>query len=268
MTEPCLIEELTWPQLAELVGRGQTLCVLPVGATEQHGRHLPAGTDSLIVEAICRTASGLTGVPVLPTLRISSSHAHRAAWPGTFSLPPRLVIEVVAELGSWVRASGFDRLLIVNGHAGNRATLKVAVEELRSRGGLRAGVVHWFDLTPEIESWVNRDAEDWHANAAETSLMLHLRPDLVSTDAIQDDPDRTTGLLFSYTVAETSVDGLTGRPSDGTASDGKQLFALAVDALANLIDRARREAPPRLDEKGPDPAGAAPVAVPYLGGRE
>ena len=99
MTGPCLIEEFTWPQLAELVGRGQTLCVLPVGATEQHGRHLPTGTDSLIVEAICRRRGTRTGVPLLPTLRVSSSHAHTTTWPGTFSLPPRLVVEVVVELG-------------------------------------------------------------------------------------------------------------------------------------------------------------------------
>ncbi len=268
MAAPCLLQELTWPEVAALLDGGENLCLLPVGATEQHGRHLPTGTDTLIVEAVCRAASAVTGAPLLPTLSVSSSHAHTTTWPGTLSLPPRLVIEVVGELGTWVRASGFDRLLIVNGHAGNRATLKVAVEELRWRGGLRTGLAHWFALTPEIEARVSSDAEDWHANASETSLMLHLRPDLVIANQVRDDPDRTSGLVFSYNVAETSVHGLTGRPSQGTAEDGEQLFALTVDALADLIRRARRETAPTLNAREPRPADAASVAAPPANGRK
>jgi creatinine amidohydrolase len=242
--QPKLIAELTWPQIGALTAAGERLCLLPVGATEQHGRHLPTGTDTLIVEAICHAASARTGVPTLPTLSISSSHAHTTAWPGTFSLPPRLLIEVVVELGAWVHASGFERLLIVNGHAGNQATLKVAVEELRRRGDVRAGLVHWFALTDEIAMIVGEDAADWHANAAETALLLHLRPELVRLDQIVDDPDRTPGLVFSYTVAETSIDGLTGSPSLGAKEDGERLFDAAVMALCELIGRARIEAPP------------------------
>jgi creatinine amidohydrolase len=241
-----LIGELNWPEIGALIAAGETLCVLPVGATEQHGRHLPTGTDTIIVDAVCRAASARTGVPLLPPLAISSSHAHTTAWPGTFSLPPRLLIEVVLEIGSWVRASGFQRLLIVNGHAGNQAVLTVAVQELRWRGELRAGLAHWFSLTPEISAEVERDAGDWHANAAETSLMLHLRPELVDTDALRDDPDRTGGLAFSYTVAETSVEGLTGQPSLGSAQEGAELLETAAAALAGLIERARSEAPPSL----------------------
>jgi creatinine amidohydrolase len=243
---PCLIEELSWPEVGALIVGGERLCVLPVGATEQHGPHLPTGTDTLIAEAVCRTASARTGVPVLPTLAITSSSAHTTTWPGTFSLSPRLLIEVVVEVGTWVSASGFQRLLIVNAHGGNRAALTVAVEELRWQGFPRVGLAHWFSLTPELEAEVFRDGSDGHANAAETSLIMHLRPDLVRVDAIRDDPDRTPGLAFSYTVAETSADGLTGQPSLGTAAEGERLFASAVDALVELIERARREEPPAL----------------------
>jgi creatinine amidohydrolase len=246
VTGPCLIEELSWPEIATLVQAGERLCVLPVGATEQHGRHLPTGTDSLLIEAFCREASARTGVPLLPTLRVSSSHAHTTAWPGTLSFPPRLLADVVVELAMWVRASGFEKLLIVNGHAGNPAPLKVAVEELRWRGTLQVGLAHWFTLNSEIQAAVERDACDWHANAAETSLMLHLRPDLVRRSEIRDDPDRTTGLAFSYTVAQTSVDGLTGTPSAGSAEDGRTLFETVVSALCELVERARGESPPDL----------------------
>ena len=99
-----LLETLTWPAVKALVDGGETLCLMPVGATEQHGRHLPLSTDSDIATAICRAASERTGVPVLPTLTISSSHAHTTKWPGTLSYPPRMVIDMVVELSEWVAA--------------------------------------------------------------------------------------------------------------------------------------------------------------------
>ena len=243
---PRLLAELTWPQIAELVAAGEELCLLPVGATEQHGPHLPVATDTEIAEAVCREASRRTGVPLLPTLWATSSQAHTTAWPGTLSLPPRLLVDVVAELSRWVRASGFARLLVLNGHVGNAAPLRVAVDEIRARGDLRTGLLHWYELTPEIGAEVTADASDWHAHAAETSLMLHLRPELVDMTQVRDDPDRTEGLVLSYTVAETSREGLTGKPSSASAEQGARLFEAVVAALVERIETARAEAPPDL----------------------
>jgi creatinine amidohydrolase len=243
---PLAFEELTWPQVAALVAGGESLCLLPVGATEQHGRHLPLSTDSEIAAAICRGASERTGVPVLPTMTISSSHAHTTRWPGTLSLPPAVVIGVVIELSRWVRAAGFRKLLVVNAHGGNIGPLRVAVDEIRRAGELQAGAVSWFDLSEEIRALVFADGEDIHANAAETSLILHLRPELVDRGEIRDDPDRTIGRVFSYTVAQTSMDGLTGAPSRGSTEQGERLFSLVVTALADLVERARAEEPPVL----------------------
>jgi creatinine amidohydrolase len=245
--QPTLLAELTWPAIARLVEEGETLCLLAVGATEQHGRHLPASTDTDIAVAVYHAASERSGVPVLPPLAITSSHVHTDAWPGTLSLPPRLLIEVVVEIARWVRSSGFPKLLILNAHVGNVAPLKVAVDEIRNEGILRAGSVNWWQLTPEIGAELSSDADDWHANAAETSLMLHLRPDLVASEEIRDDPDRTRGLVFSYTVAETSLEGLTGSPSAASAADGARLLGAAVAALAELVERARDEQPPTLE---------------------
>jgi creatinine amidohydrolase len=244
--DPLLVEELTWPALVRIVERGETLCVLPVGAVEQHGPHLPVSTDADIATAVCRQASARTGVPVLPTLWSGSSQAHTTAWPGTLSLPPRLLVAVVVELARWVWASGFTRLLIVNAHVGNAAPLRVAVDEIRARGDLRAGLVSWYDLTPEIAAEVTSDAEDWHAHAAETSLMLCLRPELVDRCAIRDDQDRTGDLVLSYTVAETSREGHTGAPSKASAELGAELFEAVVVALAERFTRARTEEPPAL----------------------
>jgi len=239
-----LLEQRTWPAIADMIASGETLALLPIGATEQHGRHLPLVTDTEIATAICQQASILTRVPVLPTLSISSSHAHTTKWPGTVSLSPRLVIEVVVELSRWVRAAGFVKLLLVNAHGGNVGPLRVAVDEIRCAGGLQIGLVNYFELSEEISRIVLADGQDVHANSAETSLMLHLRPDLVVKSEIKDDPDRTTGRVFSYTVAQTSVDGLTGSPSLASGEAGERLFGLIVAALVEKVELARAEAPP------------------------
>lgn len=241
---PCLLAELTWPQITRLVEAGEELCVLPVGATEQHGPHLPASTDTDIAEAVCREASRRTGVPVLPALWASSSQAHTAKWPGTLSLSPRLLVEVVVELARWVRAGGFTKLLILNAHVGNLGPLKVAIDEIRALGNLRVGLLNWYELTPAIASQVTADADDWHAHAAETALMLHLRPELVDSAQVRDDPDRTAGLVFSYTVAETSVEGLTGAPRSATPEQGAALFEAVVAALVERVEAGRVENPP------------------------
>ena len=128
----------------------------------------------------------------------------------------------------------------------NVGPLKVAVDEIRSRGAIRVGLLHWFELTGEIEAEVLADADDWHAHAAETALMLHLRPDLVAQGEIRDDPDRTRGLVLSYTVAETSREGLTGAPSRATAEQGAELFERVVAALCERVERARSETSPEL----------------------
>jgi creatinine amidohydrolase len=241
---PVRLAELRSPQIAGLVEAGESLCVLPVGATEQHGPHLPVGTDTMIATALCEAASSRTGVPLLPTLWVSSSHAHTTAWSGTISLPPRDTVGVVVEIGGWVAASGFAKLLIVNAHAGNAGVLRVATEELRHEARIRPGLVHWFELKGVRET-VTADAVDWHANAAETALMLHLHPELVDRTAIRDDADRTEHLVLSYTVSETSREGHTGAPSQATASDGAALFSAAVGGIVDRIERARRETAPR-----------------------
>jgi creatinine amidohydrolase len=241
---PVLLGELPWPRIRALIERGETLALLPVGATEQHGRHLPCSTDTEIATAVCHEASRLSGVPVLPPVAFGSSQVHTTKWPGTVSLPPRLLVAVLGEVARWVAASGFARLLLVNAHVGNVGPLRVAVDEVRHRAELRVGWVNWYDLAPELAAAVAADADDWHANAAETSLMLHLRPELVDRAEIRDDPDRTGGLVLGYTVAETSRDGLTGFPSRASAVDGARLLATAGAALAARVELARHEQPP------------------------
>lgn len=248
---PLCLDRLSWTRIEALQADGMRMLMLPAGATEQHGPHLPINTDSVIAARLCEAASVVTGVPVLPPLTYTVSAGHTGKWPGTFSLRHETFISAVNDLVDWMVATGWERLLIVNSHFGNDAVLRVAIDQLRLRhlGKLQLGMVNSFLLSPSIRDYFFGDAEDLHANRAETDLMLHLAPDTVEMEAVEDDPDRTDGTVFSYPVSQTSLNGITGRPSEGTAARGAELFAEMTEALAEKVRRALDESPPLPPER-------------------
>jgi len=245
-SQPLRLEELSWRSIAELLAAGSDMLLLPIGATEQHGPHLPINTDTAIASAVCAYASAKTQVPMLPSLSYGVSVGHTPKWPGTFSLDHETLIATIRQLAQWALKTGWKRLLIVNAHFGNDASLRVAVDRVRTEflGQFQIGLKHTYQLTPEIWNYFISDADDLHANCAETDLMLHLAPNSVRMDWVEDDPDRTAGLVFSYPVSQTSLNGITGKPSLGSATRGKELFEQMGEALAALVERARTEQPP------------------------
>ncbi len=126
------------------------------------------------------------------------------------------------------RHRGFTRLLILNGHVTNFAPLRVALETLRFRHPeMRVALRGLWEISPRVAAVYTADAQDWHANAAETSLMLAQHPQGVRPGKIADDPDRSEGLFFSYPVSRTSAIGATGKPTQATAAQGETLLAWA-----------------------------------------
>lgn len=245
---PVLLEHLAWPEIAEIQAGNGGLLILPLGATEQHGPHLPVSMDTLLAEAVCHAASEKTGIPVLPALRYTASQGHTPKWPGTFSLRHETFIASLREIAGWAVASGWKRLLFINSHFGNDAPARVAVDQLRLKhmGKLQIGLIHVFQLDDSIWREYTSDAADLHANQAETALMLHLHPELVHMDRLgeSDDPDRTAGTVFSHPVAQTSLNGVTGSPSKATAEQGRLLFERMVAALADRLALAVVEEAP------------------------
>jgi creatinine amidohydrolase len=246
--KPVLLENLAWTDIAELREQNGGLILLPLGATEQHGPHLPVAMDTLLAEALCHAASAATGVPVLPALRYTTSQGHTTKWPGTFSLRHETFISTLRDIAAWTVAGGWKRLLLVNTHFGNDASARVAVDQLRlsNLGELQVGLLHAFQLDDAIWATYTADAADLHANQAETALMMHLHPDLVRMDRLagSDDPDRTAGTVFSHPVAQTSLNGVTGHPSRATARQGEELFSRMIDSLVEKIRIAITEEPP------------------------
>lgn len=229
-----------------LRGAAGGVALWPIGATEQHGPHLPVDTDTRIAAAVCsRASAAVEASVVLPALPIGCSAAHTDRWPGTLALMPRTFIGLVVETAGWVEASGWGRLILVNGHVGNAAPLRCALDELRhTRPALRLALVNTWELDQRVASAFTSDAVDWHANRAETSLLLALAPELVADVAEADDPDRTRGTVFSWNVAATSRNGVTGKPSGADRREGELLLTRMADALSRLVVRARVERAP------------------------
>jgi creatinine amidohydrolase len=237
---------LTADEVGEAAGSG-ALAVLPVGATEQHGPHLATGTDTLLARHVAEAAAELTGDVVLPALPYGCSLGHTDHWPGTVSLHPATMIAVVVETGRWAHASGFRKLVIVNGHATNGPPCQSAILQLRHElPDLRPRFVSIFDLTPEIAARYTEDAPDFHANEAETSMLLHLAASHVRADKTVDEPDRTVGRVLSYPMPAVTRSGVVGAPSTASAARGAELVDQLVEALAELLKRARAERDPEL----------------------
>ncbi|RUO99087.1 creatininase family protein [Hyphomicrobium sp.] len=237
----------TWCELPRDLREADCAAILPVGATEQHGPHLGTGMDFILAEKLCEKVSKRTGAPMLPTLPYGCSLGHSRRWPGTIALQPITLITIVKEIGDWAYHSGVRRLFIVNSHVTNAAPLRCSLEMLRAEhDDMMVAVVNTATISERVRAAHFADAEDWHANAAETALMLAEAPAIVRTDLLplSDDQDRTSGLVFAHPVNRTSLNGVTGFPSRALVEDGRELFDWMVEDLSALIEKGKSEKPP------------------------
>lgn len=241
-----LWETQSWPEIARKL-QELPAAILPVGATEQHGPHLGCGVDALLADKLCRSVSSMTGVLMLPSIPYGCSLGHSQHWPGTIALQPKTMIDLIKEVGDWSYISGVRRLFMVNSHVTNAAPLRCALEMLRAEhDDMMVVLLNTADLSKRVKEAHYADGEDWHANDAETSLMMYLAPDIVDKDRIAsaDDPDRTTGLVFSHPVNRTSKNGVTGKPSIASSDKGEVLFQWMVEDLASLVESGLAELAP------------------------
>lgn len=239
--------ERTWEELPRDLAAANSAAILPVGATEQHGPQLATGMDFVLADRLCRDVAARTNVPMLPVLPYGCSLGHSRRWPGTIALQPITLITLVKEIGDWAYYSGVRRLFIVNSHVTNAAPLRCALEMLRSEhDDLMVAVINTAHISERVRAAHFVDAEDWHANAAETSLMMAVAPHIARPElnATSNDPDRTRGLVFSHPVNRTSLNGVTGAPSLASVEQGQELYGWMVEDLAAIVERGKLEQPP------------------------
>jgi creatinine amidohydrolase len=239
--------ELTWQEIGSIVDDGMDTAILPVGATEQHGPHMGCGMDADIARHLCEAVAERTGSIVLPTLPYGCSLGHSKRWPGTLALQPKTLIDMVKEIGDWVYASGFRRLFMINSHVTNAAPLRCALEMLRAEhDGFMVALINSASISQRVRERHFHDAEDWHANEAETSLMMAVSPQMVRKEllAVSDDKDRTEECVFSHPVNRTSRNGVTGKPSLASKEKGEELFGWMVEDLSQTILKGMQEQSP------------------------
>ena len=264
-TAPVLWERLTWEEIGALSASGMIMTMLPVGATEQHGPHLATGMDSANCSQLAWAVSQQTGVPVLPVIPFGCSLGHSQCWPGTLSLQPQTLMDLVVQVFGWLHAAGFKKLMIINGHVGNFAPLRCALEIIRSQyEGAMVAIRGVADISARVRAEFFADARDWHANAAETALMMARDPSLVRSDRIatSDDEDRTRDLIFAHSVNRTSTNGVTGFPSRATKQQGERLFAWMVEDLVVQVRAALLEESPLGSNTTSRQANGGSTAIP------
>jgi creatinine amidohydrolase len=244
-------ELMTSPEIADAVAKGMDLALLPVGATEQHGPHLATGCDTISPEEIAWRVSERTGVVVLPALPYGISLGHTSHWAGTVSLHPQTLTQVVLEIARWVIASGFSKLIMLNGNGPNVPALESARIQLRYEfPRCRFRVLSLFDCSQRVQQHYFSDASDIHANRGETSLLLHVRRQAVRPEAVVDEEDITPGKVFSYDMPSTTKSGVVGRPSLASPEDGAHLTQMLVEDLSAIVQAAWSETWPA-PGKGP-----------------
>jgi creatinine amidohydrolase len=247
---------LTSPQVTAHITANSVLC-LPVGSLEQHGPRLPLTTDTIIAqafaEALAEHAAPRHDLWVLPPVSIGLSREHRWA-PGTTSLRLTSFAASITQLtAEYLHATAAGRLVIVNGHGGNRGAIEVLLYELEDTFGITACALHPLALaaagtdisTPEV-----------HAGFGETSLMLHLAPQLVrfacmpaSGDDEQASAVRATilgrGASWPWRTDDRSLatSGVIGDPRTSTAEHGRTILAEALRAANKHLDRLAEAQP-------------------------
>jgi len=240
-----LLQEMTWPEVDAL--SRDTPVLFPVAALEQHGRHLPLFTDSLLLGEVVRRAAGRLGdrVAIAPLQWLGNSD-HHLDFPGTLSAAPRAYLDLLAGLIENFIGHGFRRLVLLNGHGGNIVPIQQVVFEVRQRHRMRddlllLGATYWtLDARPPEACPGFVQDRMGHACEWETSMMLRLDPRLVR------DPGAVEPVPFGnpfepatrgWITRERSRPGHIGDPRGATAAKGEVLFRRFVDDVCTFLGR-------------------------------
>jgi len=235
----------------------RTVALLPIAATEQHGPHLPLSTDAdiaegLIAAALDRLGDGLD-LLVLPMLAVGLSPEH-ADFAGTLTLEPETLLAAISEIGDGVQAAGVAKLALFNSHGGQSRLLDLAAQRLRRDCEILAVAVNGYrlwqaeDIFPEAEV-----RHGIHAGAVETSIMMHLKPDLVRreklaahaslSETMEADYDRLAPfgrVGFGWQAQDLNETGACGDATLASAEAGRRLVEQAGSALAALLGEIAR----------------------------
>jgi creatinine amidohydrolase len=256
-------DELSWPEMREAI-KLQPVVLLPVGAVEDHGHHLPLNTDNIIVEAICLETARRAGGEILVMPSVSYGlDEHHMDFPGTISINMQTLIQYLSDVALSVAHHGFTHILIVNGHGSNVSIADLAARRVVLETGIICGAISpnaAIDPTLAEPTFSQmRQSQPGgvaHAGEYETAMMLHLRPDLVQMKNAIKEIGQVNIDYFNWDHPEPSVlswqdwwsrmseSGVAGDATVATAEFGKALFETTVENFLRAV-RAFRTIPVR-----------------------
>ena len=244
-----ILAELSWPAARKRL-REVDVALLPVGAIEQHGPHLPLDVDAWDADYLCRRVAKSCSAPrplVLPLVPYGVSY-HHDDFSGTLSIGPDTLSRLVYEIGMSAARNGISKLVIINGHGGNSPALHFAAQMINRD----ARIFTCVDTGESSDTDIDRITEtpnDVHAGEVETSTALATRPELVDMSAarpfIPDFSNRYLDFTSKrsvgwYTrVAQISPKGVLGDPTKATAEKGREIWAVMVKNLVEFVEHLR-----------------------------
>ena len=233
----------------ERVRKDEVVVIAPIAACEQHSTHLPVFTDSILCGAIAdRVEAALPeSTLLLPVLWLGASE-HHLPFGGTLTATLPTYEQVLVELLAPMLESGFRRMFFLNGHGGNVDPFRAALRRLDVRfpRAILTGAAYWHIAEKELAALCRGPLKTvGHACEIETAMMLHLRPELVRSDRIVDDPDMNpaalSGLTWARDFGRKTDHGAVGFPSFATAATGKAMFESVVARVSAVVSAIREE---------------------------
>jgi creatinine amidohydrolase len=238
--------EMTRPEVEQAIASGIDTVIVPFGSTEQHGLHLPLGTDAILGEALGdRVARSLGNALLAPGLPIGCSE-HHMDFAGSMTLSQETFIQVVADLCRSLAHHGFKHIALIPTHGGNFAPLAKAVEAIRPELP-EVNLIAFTDLMAFMDEIfrvgktqkVTPEQAGGHSGEFETSLMLTVRPDLVAMNEAQPgyvgDQLGIASVVFEKGIRAASEIGVLGDPRDASAANGEVYMAAITDLLVRFI---------------------------------
>ena len=252
MTDSVWLQDLTWEEIRDRIETSGRTILMPFGSTEQHGAHLPVGTDTLVAMTLAGDAAARTGTLAAPPLWFGWS-PHHMVLPGTITIRPDLLAEIAFDMVASLHHHGFDNFVFINGHRiVNITWMQIAGEKAKRELGVKLVI---FD--PAYMSKTITKKLGWgsvgHAEEIEGSHMMYRYPDLVKMDRAVDNPHGKTPLYsvdpsfegdtlcyVPSSPAEMQAlteksGGTTGEPSKATAAGGKAYHDHLVARLVAVI---------------------------------
>lgn len=243
--------EMTRPEVERAIAAGVDTVVVPFGSTEQHGLHLPLGTDAILGGALCgRVVRALGNALLAPGIPIGCSE-HHMDFTGSLTLSQETFLQVVADLCRSLAHHGFNHIVLIPTHGGNFAPLAKAVETLRSElPGVN--LIAYTDLMGFMNEIfrvgkareVTPEKAGAHSGEFETSLMLTVRPDLVAMEAAQPgyvgDQLSIAPVVFEKGFRAASENGVLGDPSDASAANGEAYMDALTELLVGFIKNQKQ----------------------------